>query len=275
MNKKPIIHPSAIVDPKATLGEGVVIGPYCTLGPYVVLDKGVHLISHVCVDGRTFIGEGTVVYPFAALGLKPQDLKFKGEPSTLTIGSHNQIREYVTMQPGTEGGGLKTVIGDRGLFMAQSHIAHDCIVGNDVIMANGATLAGHIIVEDQAFIGGLSAIHQFVRIGKGAIIGGMSAVEHDVIPFGNVKEERAFLSGLNVVGLKRRGAGREDIRILYEIYRRLFSTRATLAERVEALLKEFGHHPQAKILLDFITADSSRSLLMPHEEERELLGGGA
>lgn len=265
------IHASAVVHEKAILGKGVKIGPYCTVGPHVVLGDHVELISHVCVDGYTTVGQGTVVYPFAALGLKPQDLKYNNEPSTLDIGNFNQIREYVTIQPGTQHGGMKTVVGHHGLFMAQCHIAHDCIVGNHVIMANGATLAGHITVDDEAFIGGLSAVHQFVRIGKGSIIGGMSAVEHDVIPYGNVKEKRAFLSGLNVVGLKRRGAKREDVRVLYDIYKRLFSTHQTLAERVESLLKEYNHHPEAKVLLDFVKADSSRSLLMPEDEERALL----
>lgn len=260
-----------MVDLKACLGTGVTIGPYCTVGPGVVLGDDVHLISHVCVDGLTTIGRGTEIYPFASIGLKPQDLKFKGEPSTLTIGQFNQIREYVTMQPGTESGGMKTVVGDRGLYMAQSHVAHDCLLGDEVIMANGATLAGHVIVEDQAFIGGLSAVHQFVRIGKGAIIGGMSAVENDVIPYGNVKGDRAFLNGLNVVGLRRRGALKEDVRVLYQIYRTLFSTQGTLAERVERLVDLYGNHDQAKILLDFITSDSSRSLLMPQDEDRALL----
>lgn len=265
------IHPSAIIDPKATLGIGVSIGPYCTVGPHVVLKDQVRLISHVCVDGYTTIGKGTEVYPFAALGLKPQDLKYKGEASTLTIGEYNQIREYVTMQAGTEGGYMETRVGDRGLFMAQAHVAHDCLLGDQVIMANGATLAGHVVVEDQAFIGGLSAVHQFVRIGRGAIIGGMSGVEHDVIPFGNVKGERASLSGLNIVGLKRRGAKKEDVRMLYQIYRYLFSNQGTLADRVEHLLKTYGHIEQAIILLDFVKAESSRSLLMPLEDERALL----
>lgn len=262
------IHPLALVDPHAQLGQGVCVGPYCTVGPHVHLADGVRLISHVCIDGYTTIGAQTEIYPFSAIGLRPQDLKYHGEPSTLIIGKNNQIREYVTMQPGTKGGGMTTKIGDNGLFMAQTHVAHDCLLGDRIIMANGATLAGHVVVDDDAFIGGLSAVHQFVRIGKGAIIGGMSAVEHDVIPYGNVKGERAFLSGLNVVGLKRRGFQKEDIKMLYDIYRYLFSRQKTLAERVEHLMDNYAHHPHARVLIEFIQAESSRSLLTPAEDER-------
>lgn len=263
------IHPSACIDPKATIGKDVTIGPYCIVGPHVVIKDKVRLMSHVCIEGHTTLGPETVVYPFAALGLPPQDLKYQGEPSTLEIGAQNQIREYVTIQPGTKGGGMRTSVGNGCLFMAHAHVAHDCHVGNGVIMANAATLAGHVVVEDMAFIGGLSAIHQFVRIGKGAIIGGMSGVEHDVIPYGNVKGERAFLSGMNIVGLKRRGATKEDVKALYDIYRFLFSNQQTLAERVSALLQRYQGHQMAQDLLTFVASESSRSLLMPTDEERE------
>jgi UDP-N-acetylglucosamine acyltransferase len=266
---KPYIHESSVICEGAVIDDGVHIGPFCTVGSHVVLKRGVKLISHVCVDGYTSIGEDTEIFPFASIGLRPQDLKFKGEASTLTIGKNNQIREYVTMQPGTDGGGMVTKVGDNCLFMAQSHVAHDCIVGNQVIMANGATLAGHVIVEDQAFIGGLSAVHQFVRIGKGAIIGGMSGVEHDVIPFGNVKGERAFLNGLNVIGLKRRGATKDDVRVLYQVYKHLFSNKGTLSERLEYLIQNFGHMDYVKNMLDFAVLESSRSLLMPQDCDRD------
>ena len=208
------IHPTAIIEKSVKIGKNVRIGPYCVLTEQVELDDGVELISHVTLAGRTKIGKETKIYPFSSIGHPTQDLKYKGEPSTLTIGAHNIIREYVTIQAGTAGGIMKTEVGDHCLLMASTHVAHDCILGNRVIMANNATLAGHVIIEDHVIIGGLSAIHQFVRIGAHAIIGGMSAVEHDVIPYGAVKGERANLYGLNLIGLKRRGAGGVLIKIL-------------------------------------------------------------
>jgi UDP-N-acetylglucosamine acyltransferase len=244
------IHPAAIVDPAAQLGADVDIGPFCTVGPDVKLGDRVRLISHVVVDGKTTIGEGTVVYPFASLGLRPQDLKFHGEPSTLEIGKNNQIREHVTMNPGTEGGGMVTRVGDNCLFMVNTHVAHDCILGNNVIMANNATLAGHVTVGDFVIIGGLSAVHQFVRLGSFAIIGGMSGVEKDVIPFGLVKGERAHLAGLNMVGLERRGFGREDVRALRSAYRMLFAPEGTLAERLEETATHYKDDAQVRQIVD-------------------------
>ena len=185
------IHPTAVIDPAARIGAGVSIGPYCVIGPEVTLKDKVILHSHVVIDGTTEIGEETEIFPFASIGHRPQDKKFFGEKSQLIIGQRNVIREHVTMNPGTDGGGLITRVGNDCLFMASSHVAHDCLVGNHVILANNATLAGHVTVGDFAIIGGLSAIHQFVRIGAHAFIGGMSGVEKDVIPFGTVKGERA------------------------------------------------------------------------------------
>ena len=180
------IHPSAIIDPAATIGESVHVGPFCVIGPDVSLGEGVKLHSHVVVEGRTHIGKGGEIFPFASIGHAPQDLKYKGEPSRLEIGDNCRIREHVTMNPGTEGGGMLTKVGDNCLFMASSHVAHDCKVGNNVIMANNATLAGHVEVGDFAIIGGLAAVQQFVRIGPHAMIGGMSGIVNDVIPYGMV-----------------------------------------------------------------------------------------
>ena len=263
------IHPSAIVDPAARLGAEVSIGPFCIVGPDVAPGDRVQLISHVVVGGRAIIGAGSVVYPFASLGLRPQDLKFKGEPSTLEIGANNQIREQVTMNVGTEGGGMVTRIGDNGLFMVGAHVAHDCSVGSNVVLANNATLAGHVILGDYVIVGGLSAVQQFVRIGSSAIIGGMSGVEKDVIPFGLVKGERAWLSGLNMVGLERRGFGREDIRALRSAYRMLFAPEGTLAERVEVTASRYSGQQQVTQIVDFIRAGSDRPICQPKTAKSE------
>ncbi|MFA5040173.1 MAG: acyl-ACP--UDP-N-acetylglucosamine O-acyltransferase [Bdellovibrionales bacterium] len=263
------IHPTALVDPAAQIGDGVFIGPFCTVGAAVVLKDRVRLISHVVVDGRTTIGEDTIVYPFAVLGMPPQDLKYKGEPSALEIGKSNRIREYVTMHPGTEGGGMVTRVGDNGLYMVNVHIAHDCKVGNNVIFSNCATLGGHVTVGDFALIGGLSAVHQFVRIGAYAIIGGMSGVEKDVIPFGLVKGERAHLSGLNLIGLERRGFNREDIRALRSSYRMLFAPEGTLAERLEETATQYKNQAQVERIIDFIRAGTDRPICQPKREDEE------
>lgn len=257
------IHPSAIVDPGARIGTGVEIGPFCVVGPQVVLGDYVRLISHVAVDGRTSIGEGTVVYPFASLGHAPQDLKYKGEPSELIIGRHNRIRENVTMNTGTEGGGMVTRVGDGGLFMVGVHIGHDCIIGNDVIFANNATLGGHVVVGDHAVLGGLSAVHQFVRIGAHAMIGGMSGVEADVIPYGLVKGDRAFLAGLNLVGLQRRGFAKDDIHALRGAFRQLFEGEGQMADRIAAVTAEAGAVQAVADLLTFLADRGSRALTLP------------
>ena len=245
------IHPTALIDPAATLGENVKIGPFCTVGPHVTLGAGVELVSHVVVDGHTSIGAGSVVYPFAAIGCPPQDLKYKGEPSRLEIGENCRIREHVTMHPGTETGGMLTKVGARGLFMVGVHVAHDCQIGDDVIMANNATLGGHVQVGNRVLIGGLSAVHQFVRIGDYAVIGGMSGVESDVIPFGRVKGERAFLAGLNLIGLERADFERDEVRKLQKAVNDLFGEAGTLDERIDGLTQAHGDDPLVTRIVTF------------------------
>lgn len=257
------IHPTAAIDKAARLGDGVEIGPYCVIGPGVVLGDGVRLHSHVVVGGETEIGAGTEVFPFAALGGVPQDKKYRGERSRLVIGERNVIREHVTMNGGTEGGGNLTRVGSGCLFMAGSHVAHDCRVGDNVILANHATLAGHVTVEDNAILGGLSAVHQWARIGAYAFIGGMSGVENDVIPFGMALGNRAHLAGLNIVGLKRAGFERERIHSLRKAYRLLFSSEGTLAERLEDVEKMFEGDDAVQRIVAFIKSDSDRSFCVP------------
>jgi UDP-N-acetylglucosamine acyltransferase len=259
-----LIHPTAIIHPQARLGVGVRVGAYCVVGEHVALGDGVTLHSHVVVEGRTAIGEGTEVFPFASLGHAPQDLKYHGEPSTLVIGRRNRIREHVTMNPGTEGDRMTTTVGDGCLFMVGAHVAHDCEVGNRVILANNATLAGHVKVGDNAIIGGLSAVHQFVRIGAHAMIGGMSGVEHDVIPYGSVIGERGWLAGLNLVGMKRRNLPRESIHALRAVFRELFETsEGTLAERTAKISEEYASIQEVGEIINFLRAESSRSICVP------------
>jgi UDP-N-acetylglucosamine acyltransferase len=257
------IHPSAVVDRKAKVGAEVTVGPFCVVGPEVELGDRVTLISHVSIGGRTTIGHDSTVYPFSSLGHPPQSLKYQGEPSTLTIGAHNTIREHVTMNPGTRDGGMTTSVGDHGLFMVGVHIAHDCQVGSNVIMANNATLGGHVIVGDYAYLGGLSAIHQFVRIGPHAMIGGLSGVENDVIPYGLVMGDRARLSGLNVIGLKRRGFSRDDIHTLRTAYRLLFAQEGTMAERLDDVAALYRESPPVMDVVEFIMVDSTRPICQP------------
>lgn len=258
-----LIHPTAVIEEGAKLGQNVRIGAYCVIGPNVTLADNVELKSHVVVDGYTTIGEGTTVWPFASLGHQPQDLKFGGEKSELIIGKNNKIREHVTMNPGTKGDRMKTVVGDNCLFMTASHVAHDCIVGSNVILANNATLAGHVEVGDFAIIGGLAAVHQFVRIGPFAMIGGMSGVEHDVIPFGLVKGERAQLAGLNYVGLERRGFTKEQVQSLMKAFKQLFDSTGTLAERTEKVANDYKDEQVVMRMIDFIRAKEGRSVLQP------------
>lgn len=255
------VHPTAIVAKGAELGHDVSIGPYCTVGADVRLGDGVRLVSHVVVDGRTTVGARTEIYPFAVIGLRPQDLKYRGEPSTLSIGADTVIREHVTMNPGTEGGGMATRVGDRCLFMVGSHVAHDCRVGDDVILANNATMAGHVTVGAGARIGGLSAIHQFVRVGEQAMIGGMTGVDQDVIPFGMVMGERGHLVGLNLVGLRRSGVDREEIRGLQGAVQALFAGNGEMSARVRQVESGFGHCATVRTLIAFLTTDRERKIL--------------
>jgi UDP-N-acetylglucosamine acyltransferase len=259
----PQIHPTAVVDGAAVLADDVAVGPYCIVGGEVALGAGVRLISHVVVDGRTTIGEGTRIFPFASIGLEPQDLKYVGEASSLVIGRNNTIREYVTINPGTAGGGMMTRVGDHCLLMVGAHVAHDCQIGDHVIMANNATLGGHVIVEEYAILGGLSAVHQFVRIGRHAMVGGMSGVERDVIPYGQVMGDRARLTGLNIIGMQRRGFSRDDIQGLRNAYQFLFSDGGTLNDRVNEAAERFAGTGPVDDIIAFIRADSSRAICQP------------
>jgi UDP-N-acetylglucosamine acyltransferase len=259
------IHATAVVAPGATLAEDAVVGPYCIISEHVTLAERVTLHSHVVVAGRTTIGADTRIFPFASIGLEPQDLKYRGEPSALAIGSRNTIREYVTMSPGTAGGGMLTRVGNDCLFMVGAHVAHDCRISDHVIMANNATLGGHVTVEDHAVLGGLSAVHQFVRIGKHAMIGGMSGVERDVIPYGQVIGDRARLIGLNIIGMQRRGFSREDILGLRNAYQFLFHSGGTLSDRVSEAADRFAGIAAVDDVVAFIRADSSRAICQPRE----------
>jgi UDP-N-acetylglucosamine acyltransferase len=256
------IHSTAIVSPKAHIGKEVTVGPYSIVGDHVSLGDGVKLHSHVVIDGHTEIGEGCEIFPFASIGSPPQDKKFHGELTRLIIGKRTVIREHVTMNPGTEGGGGITQVGDDCLFLTASHVAHDCRVGNGVILSNNATLAGHVTVGNGVIIGGLAAIHQFVRIGDYAFIGGMCGVSKDVIPFGMVMYDPEPLGGLNLIGLKRRNIPREQIHELRQAFRELFFGEGTLSERAERL-KATAKGAEAQALLAFVLSDSSRSFCLP------------
>lgn len=257
------IHPTAIIEDGAQIGSGVTVGPYCIVGAKVTLGDNITLHAHVVIAGRTEVGEGTQIFPFASIGHAPQDLKYGGEESLLRIGKNCVIREHVTMNPGTEGGGMETVVGDNCLFMVATHVAHDCRIGNNVIMANNATLAGHVTVGDYAVIGGLSAVHQFVRIGAHAVIGGMSGVENDVIPFGRVKGERAFLAGLNLVGLERRGFSKDQIKALQRAFNQLFGNEGTLEQRLESVSQDFAGDALVDGMIQFAREKTRFPLCQP------------
>ncbi len=257
------IHPTALVEAGATIDRDVFIGPYCVVGNDVHLAAGIVLESHVVIAGRTKIGPRTRIFPYAVIGHRPQDMKYADEPSRLEIGSDNIIREHATMHPGTRGGGMTTKVGDHGLFMVGIHVAHDCHIGDHVVMANNATLGGHVEVGEYAILGGLSAVHQFVRIGRHAMIGGMSGVENDVIPYGSVMGNRAFLSGLNVVGLKRRGFSRETIHDMRKAYRLMFAEEGTMAERLQDVAEELGTVEPVMEIVRFIREQSSRAICQP------------
>lgn len=257
------IHPTAVVEDGAKLGDGVKIGPLCVVGRDVTLKDRVELVSHVVVAGTTEIGSGTRIFPFASIGHQPQDLKYKGEPCSLTIGSDCIIREGVTMNPGTAGGGSVTIVGDGCAFLANSHVGHDCRVGNGVIFSNNVMLAGHCTVGDFAILGGGAAVIQFARVGHHAFVGGMSGLENDLIPYGMALGNRAHLSGLNIVGLQRRGFSRSDIHDLRRAYRLLFAAEGTLSERMEDVAEEFAGHASVEEILAFIREGGKRSLCTP------------
>ena len=259
------VHATAIVEAGARLGDDVRIGPFCHVGKDVALGDQVELVSHAVVAGRTTIGARTRIFPFASIGHQPQDLKYKGEPSTLEVGSDCIIREGVTLNPGTEGGGMQTVIGDRCAFLANSHVGHDCHVGNNVVFSNNVMLAGHCNIGDFAILGGGAAVIQFARVGAHSFLGGMSGLENDLIPYGMALGNRAHLSGLNIVGLQRRGFSRADIHDLRRAYRSLFAAEGTLGERMVDVEKEFAGHAIVEEILEFIRAGGKRSLCTPRE----------
>jgi UDP-N-acetylglucosamine acyltransferase len=259
------IHATAIVEAGARLGAGVRIGPYCIVGPDTSLGDGVELLSHVVVAGRTSIGARTRVFPFASVGHQPQDLKYKGEPSTLSIGEGCTIREGVTINPGTQGGGMRTTVGSGCAFLANSHVGHDCHVGSNVIFSNNVMLAGHCTVGDFAILGGGAAVIQFARVGAHSFLGGMSGLEQDLIPYGMALGNRAHLSGLNIVGLQRRGFSRTDIHDLRRAYRLLFADEGTLLERVEDVAQEFAGHPIVVEIVEFIRAGGKRAICTPRD----------
>lgn len=257
------IHPTAIVEDGAKVAPGVKIGPFCVIGKDVTLAEGVELASHVVVAGTTTIGARTRLFPFASIGHQPQDLKYKGEPCSLSIGADCIIREGVTMNPGTAGGGSVTTVGNGCAFLANSHVGHDCRVGDNVIFSNNVMLAGHCTVGDFAIVGGGAAVIQFARVGPHAFVGGMSGLENDLIPYGMALGNRAYLSGLNIVGLQRRGFSRDSIHDLRRAYRALFAAEGTLVERMEDVAEEFKGHTIVEEIIAFIKAGGKRSLCTP------------
>ena len=257
-------HHTSIVSEKAELGSNVTIGPYCIINENVKIGNNVNLKAHIYIDGNTTIGDNCTFFPYCSIGTAPQDLKYKGEKSILNIGNNNVFREYVTVNPGTEGGGLETVIGNNCLFMINAHVAHDCQIGNNVIMVNNASIAGHVILEDYAIMGALSGAHQFCRIGKHSMIGGLSGVDSDVIPYGTVIGNRAYLSGLNIIGLKRRGFSKDIIQDLRKAYGLLFSNQeVTFSDRIKEVSEEFLDNEPIQEIVQFLKSEKSRSICKP------------
>ena len=257
-----MIHKTAIVNSKAKIASSANIGPYCVIGANVEIGENATIHSHVSVSGNTKIGNDNKIYPFASIGNDPQDLKYNGEETKLIIGDNNKIREYVTINPGTEGGGGLTKIGNNCLFMISSHVAHDCYVGNNAIIANNVPLGGHAIIEDNVVIGGNSAVQQFTRIGKMAMIGGMTGVLHDVIPYGLSTGNRNALQGLNLIGLRRAKFDNKNILGLSKAYKEIFATK-NLTENISKLNGAFKENPLVKNVIEFITKDKKRSICTP------------
>ena len=257
-----MIDKNSVIHKNAKIAETAEVGPYVVIGPNVEISDNVKIYSHVNISGNTTIGEGTKIFPFASIGNDPQDLKYKGENTKLEIGKNNSIREYVTINPGTEGGGGLTKIGDNCLFMISSHVAHDCKVGNNVIIANNVPLGGHVTIEDNVVIGGNSAVQQFTRIGKMAMIGGMTGVLHDVIPYGLSTGNRNSLQGLNLIGLRRANFENKDILGLSEAYKEIFATK-NINKNISNLNGSFKENPLVKNVIDFITKNKKRSICTP------------
>ena len=259
-----MIHNSSVIDKKAKIGQNIKVGPFCYIGPQVQIADDVELISNVHIEGNTKIGKGTKIFPFACIGTDPQDLKYKGETNMLEIGENNTIREYVTINPGTEGGGGKTLIGNNCLFMISSHVAHDCKIGNDVVIANNVPLGGHVTIEDSVIIGGNSAVQQFTRIGRLAMVGGMTGVLKDVIPFGLSFGNRNYLKGLNLIGLRRQKYSNEKILELNEAFKKIFESK-NLHENLSKINGEFKNNDLVKEVTEFISKDKKRPICLPLE----------
>ena len=255
------VHPTAIIEPGARLGAGVEVGPWCHVGPAVTIGDNARLISHVVVDGETLIGEGALLYPFCTVGLAPQDLKYRNEPTRCEIGARTQVREHCTIHRGTVTGSGVTRVGADCLLMAVVHVAHDCDIGDGVVIANNVVMGGHVSIGAGAVIGGAAALHQFVRIGRGAMVGGVSGVEADVIPFGSVIGNRARLSGLNVIGLRRRGADRAGLHRLRAAVRLLFGPVGVFSARLAETRETYGGDPMVAEVLTFIDGPSKRGLI--------------
>jgi len=257
-----MIHNSSVIEKEAKIGRNVKVGPFCYVGSQVQISDGVELISNVHIEGNTKIGKGTKIFPFASIGTQPQDLKYKGESSSLEIGENNTIREYVTINPGTEGGGRKTIIGNNCLLMISSHIAHDCNIGNDVVIANNVPLGGHVTIEDSVVIGGNSAVQQFTRIGRLAMIGGMTGVLKDVIPFGLSFGNRNYLRGINLIGLKRKKYNNKAIMELDSAFKEIFSSK-NLHENLSKINGEYKDNDLVKEVINFIAKDKKRPICTP------------
>ncbi len=260
-----MIHKSNVIDPKAKIGKDVKIGPFCLIGSNVQLEDGVELISNVHIEGNTVVGKGTKIYPFASIGTTPQDLKYKGETNSLEIGQNNIIREYVTINPGTAGGGSKTIVGNNCLLMISSHVAHDCKIGNNVVIANNVPLGGHVTIEDSVVIGGNSAVQQFTRIGRLAMIGGMTGVLKDVIPFGLSFGNRNYLKGINLVGLRRKKYDNQKIMELDKAYKKIFSSN-NLQENLNKINGEYKGNELVEEVVKFIEKDKKRPICTPLSE---------
>jgi UDP-N-acetylglucosamine acyltransferase len=260
------IHPTAIVANGAELADGVVVGPFCVIGERARIGARTRLASHVVIEGRTTLGEDNTVHAFAVLGGPPQHTAYQGEDTQLVIGDHNVIREHVTMNLGTPRGGGVTRVGSQGFFMIESHVGHDCVVGDSVILTKQATLGGHCLIGDYVIVGGLAAVHQFTRVGRHAMIGGLAAVVKDVIPYGSVWGNHAHLEGLNLVGLKRRGFSRESINTLRAAYRLLFADEGTFQERLEDTVQTYSGSPEVMEIIGFIRDDANRPLCLPQRE---------
>ena len=261
-----MIHKSSVIDKKAKIGKNIKIGPFCYIGPTVEINDGVELISNVHIEGRTKIGKETKIFPFASIGTPPQDLKYKGEANSLEIGKNNVIREYVTINPGTKGGGGKTTIGNNCLLMISSHIAHDCHIGNNVVIANNVPLGGHVTIEDSVVIGGNSAVQQFTRIGRLAMIGGMTGVLKDVIPFGLSFGNRNYLRGINIIGLKRKQYDKKKIMELDAAFKKIFSSK-NLYENLGKINGEYKENDLVKEVINFIRKDKKRPICTPDTKE--------